>query len=430
MANKQALRELQSRLAERLQAARTEPLAQVVAGGRVRLRAASCFRCARPARSSPVAPMVPVPHSHRWFLGVANLRGHLHGVVDLAGFLGLQGGRAVARPGAPGRLQPGARHQLRAAGRPAVGPAQRRRADARCRRRRGARPSFAGARYRDASARVWQELNLAALARRRGVPAASSAERTPGATARRSERGEEVHMSFLNKIKGWGQKGAADHDRARQRHRRRRRLSPAAAARPDAARPTCRSPTLEAAAAFDAMPPARRRQRADRRRSSPRRCRPRRADFTETRLQGSDTGAAPLGAALPLIGDRPAAEQQRILLGAARPRPGRPDRADDPVVLVGRPRLGAGRRQRPGADAVAAPRQVGVAGAGRQRRRRSPRCKESADVLARNVRSLKTGDGSVAAAPVRRAGRARAGAAAGRPRREERRHRARRSRRR
>ena len=38
------------------------------------------------------------------------------------------------------------------------------------------------------------------------------------------------------------------------------------------------------------------------------------ADFTETRLQGADTGAAPLGAALPLIGERPAAEQQRILL--------------------------------------------------------------------------------------------------------------------
>ena len=38
------------------------------------------------------------------------------------------------------------------------------------------------------------------------------------------------------------------------------------------------------------------------------------ADFTETRLQGADTGAAPLGASLPLIGERPVAEQQRILL--------------------------------------------------------------------------------------------------------------------
>ena len=32
------------------------------------------------------------------------------------------------------------------------------------RRRAGCRPGFAGARYRDASARVWQELNLAELA--------------------------------------------------------------------------------------------------------------------------------------------------------------------------------------------------------------------------------------------------------------------------
>ena len=47
-----------------------------------------------------LTPMVPVPHSHRWFLGVSNLRGHLHGVVDLAGFLGLKtGDRVTVRPG-------------------------------------------------------------------------------------------------------------------------------------------------------------------------------------------------------------------------------------------------------------------------------------------------------------------------------------------
>jgi twitching motility protein PilI len=36
-----------------------------------------------------------VPHSQPWFLGVANLRGQLHGVVDLPAFLGLA--RPVAR---------------------------------------------------------------------------------------------------------------------------------------------------------------------------------------------------------------------------------------------------------------------------------------------------------------------------------------------
>ena len=90
------------------------------------------------------------------------------------------------------------------------------------------------------------------------------------------------------------------------------------------------------------------------------------ADFTETRLQGADTGAAPLGAGLPLIGDRPAAEQQRILLAMLGLG------LVGLIVLtilsfvLGRPRLGPGRRQRPGADAVAAARQVGVAGADRQ----------------------------------------------------------------
>ena len=90
MANKQALRDLQSRLAERLQAARTEPLAKswlaVECGSRGFL-----FPLREAGEIFPLAPMVPVPHSHRWFLGVSNLRGHLHGVVDLAGFLGLKG---------------------------------------------------------------------------------------------------------------------------------------------------------------------------------------------------------------------------------------------------------------------------------------------------------------------------------------------------
>ena len=90
MANKQALRDLQSRLAERLQAARTEPLAKswlaVECGSRGFL-----FPLREAGEIFPLAPMVSVPHSHRWFLGVSNLRGHLHGVVDLAGFLGLKG---------------------------------------------------------------------------------------------------------------------------------------------------------------------------------------------------------------------------------------------------------------------------------------------------------------------------------------------------
>ena len=37
-----------------------------------------------------MSPILSVPHTSPWFLGVANLRGHLHGVVDIAKFLRLR----------------------------------------------------------------------------------------------------------------------------------------------------------------------------------------------------------------------------------------------------------------------------------------------------------------------------------------------------
>ena len=154
--------------------------------------------------------------------------------------------------------------------------------------------------------------------------------------------------------------------------------------------------------------------------------RPRCADFTETRLQGADSGAAPLGAGLPLIGQpagrRAAAHPAR----AARPRPGRPDRPG--AVLVAspaQPRLDPGRRHRPGADAVAAARQVGVAGADRQRRGVPGGAGERRGAGRATCAACSNGEGDVAGRAGERAGRARAAAAAGRPRREERQHRAR-----
>ena len=162
MANKQALRDLQTRLAERLQAARTEPVARswlaVECGARGFL-----FPLRDAGEIFAMSPMVHVPHSHRWFLGVANLRGHLHGVVDLAGFLGvktIEAGRDQARFVGFNQaldincvLMVDRLSGLR--GEDELTP------DA----EDGAtRPSFAGAIYRDASARVWQELNLAELA--------------------------------------------------------------------------------------------------------------------------------------------------------------------------------------------------------------------------------------------------------------------------
>jgi twitching motility protein PilI len=106
---------------------------------------------------------MPVPYTSRWFMGVANLRGRLHGVVDLAGFLGIRGhetGRdqswfvafnselnincavMVDRLSGLRSLE-----QLK----PQADDGQ-------------VRPPFVGVHYRDESNRLWRELNLAALA--------------------------------------------------------------------------------------------------------------------------------------------------------------------------------------------------------------------------------------------------------------------------
>ncbi len=89
MANREALRELQSRLATRLQAARTEGvqaswLAVESAGAKY------LFPLAQSGEIFPFASAQPVPYTQTWFLGVANLRGGLFGVVDLASFVGGQ----------------------------------------------------------------------------------------------------------------------------------------------------------------------------------------------------------------------------------------------------------------------------------------------------------------------------------------------------
>ena len=113
------------------------------------------------------------------------------------------------------------------------------------------------------------------------------------------------------------------------------------------------------------------------------------ADFTETRLQDSDTGAAPLGAALPLIGSRPAAEQQRILLAILGLG------LVGLIVLTVSSFVSAGR----GSAQVAASGQALMQS---QRLAKSvsqaltgnptafPEVKESAEVLANNVRTLKS----------------------------------------
>jgi twitching motility protein PilI len=168
MANREALRELQSRLAERLQQARTE----------VRVQSWLAVECAglgllvklpTAGEIFPLGPVLHVPHSAPWFLGVANLRGGLHGVVDLAAFLGLRQPLPVDAVREQAQLLAfnpthgahcavlvdrlaGLRsaHQLTAVEEDAAA---------------SPRPSFAGTRWRDVEGRVWQEFDLAVLAR-------------------------------------------------------------------------------------------------------------------------------------------------------------------------------------------------------------------------------------------------------------------------
>ncbi len=167
MAKREALRELQSRLAERLQAARTETrtaswLAVECAGAGLLVPLATA------GEIFPAGALLPVPHTQAWFLGVANLRGGLHGVVDLAAFLGLR----------PPLARDAVREQARLlAFNPTLGShcavLVDRLAGLRNRQQLQPEPAdgtplpefAAGGRWRDADGRLWQEVDLAALAR-------------------------------------------------------------------------------------------------------------------------------------------------------------------------------------------------------------------------------------------------------------------------
>ena len=166
MANKQALRDLQARLAQRMQQVRSEKPGQswlaVDAGGQGLLLALR-----QAGEIAGLGPVLPVPHTRPWLLGVVNLRGGVFTVVDLARFLGLRE-PGSASPKEPARLVAfnaalginGALLVDRLEGlRHAADLQVEDDADA------AARPAFALARWRDAAGKVWQELDLAELAR-------------------------------------------------------------------------------------------------------------------------------------------------------------------------------------------------------------------------------------------------------------------------
>lgn len=102
MANREAIRELQTRLASRLQAARNEGLSvswlAVRSGGMNFL-----LPLAQSGEIFPVSLLQPVPYSTAWFRGVVNLRGGLYGVVDTAAFVAPDMAQVATPPTAPGQ---------------------------------------------------------------------------------------------------------------------------------------------------------------------------------------------------------------------------------------------------------------------------------------------------------------------------------------
>jgi twitching motility protein PilI len=165
MAKKEALRDLQNRLAERMQAARSQAGSQswlaVECGGQGFL-----FPLQQAGEIFALTALMPVPHTRPWFVGVANLRGGLHGIVDFGAFLDLK------RPTA---LEAGREQARLVAFNPSVGLncallvdrlAGLRNADQLTAMpdTNGHRPAFAGARWRDKDERLWQEILLSSLA--------------------------------------------------------------------------------------------------------------------------------------------------------------------------------------------------------------------------------------------------------------------------
>ncbi|MBB4845717.1 twitching motility protein PilI [Paucibacter oligotrophus] len=175
MSNKEALRELQQRLAQRMQAAREQQAPgaawlAVECGGQGLL-----FSLKHAAEIFAPVPLKPLPYAKPWMMGVANLRGGLFTVVDLAVFLGLRapGAAEVRTPsGQQGQarlvsLNPemnsncallvdrlaGLRSEEQLKAQPLTAAEQE------------GRPRFAGQRMLDAQGRSWQQVHLDALSK-------------------------------------------------------------------------------------------------------------------------------------------------------------------------------------------------------------------------------------------------------------------------
>jgi twitching motility protein PilI len=168
MANKEALRELQTRLADRLQAAKSRPRAR----GWLAVECAGVgllLPLAQAGEIFPLRALLRLPHAKPWMTGVAQLRGDLYTVVDLAAFLGLRAPQSTDAPAPEGQLVMLAPAlQVNAALR--VDRLLGLRGEEQLAREadppesEGARPAFAAGRWKDAQGVAWQEIDLGALA--------------------------------------------------------------------------------------------------------------------------------------------------------------------------------------------------------------------------------------------------------------------------
>ncbi len=165
MAKKQALLELQNRLAGRLQSAQTQAVS--MAWLAVLVGESPCLLpLSHSGEIFSLPVMARVPYTQPWFSGVVNLRGGLYGVVDLAAFMGKVSARSQSEQAwAQARLVTlnvdsgvncalivdkllGLRRQdaLKAAEPPPEGS-----------------PAYLGHRFLDSDGQQWQEIDLQSL---------------------------------------------------------------------------------------------------------------------------------------------------------------------------------------------------------------------------------------------------------------------------
>ncbi len=169
MANKDALRELQLRLASRLQAARERPRST----GWLAVECASVgllLPLTQAGEIQPAHAVTPVPHAKPWLSGVANVRGQLNAVLDLGVFLRVRPPQTSGGPLRSGAQLVALNPQLRVNCAVLVDRlAGLRDADQLelLAPEDGAqgRPVFAPRQWRDAQGRHWDELDLVALVR-------------------------------------------------------------------------------------------------------------------------------------------------------------------------------------------------------------------------------------------------------------------------